>query len=120
MSPRSRAGARRTGWRKAPPIVGRMQGCLHAGLAVERIALRAVLAVGFGSVTLTRDEAIVWSGDEAFVDGRPKTVAWAERQAREDPKHDWRLRFHAPLSDRTYQRHDRNAWVLIAQGEGFA
>jgi len=101
------------------PVEGKMQGCLHAGLAREVLPLRYELAVGFGAVTLTRNRKTIWSGDEAFAE-RPKTVRWAETQAAKDPTADWRLFFDAPLSSRLYRRQGRNRWVLVKQGNGFA
>lgn len=83
----------------------------------------AHLGVGFGDVTVTRDDEHVWSemeevgGTDHFTD---KTAAYAEGLAATDPDHDWRIRFYAPLSERLYQRHGPDEWVLVETGMGFA
>jgi hypothetical protein len=77
--------------------------------------MSAVLAVGFGQVMVTKDDEVVWSGDDEHV-----WLRRFERRAAADPKHDWRVCFNAPLSDATYQRHGEREWVLIERGMGFA
>lgn len=48
------------------------------------------------------------------------TVSRAERLARQDPDHDWRIVLYGPLHGEVYQRHGRNQWVLVESNEGFA
>ena len=37
-----------------------------------------------------------------------------------DEDNDWRIHLVAPLSERHYQRQDKNKWVLYEKGQGFA
>jgi hypothetical protein len=91
-----------------------MKGCRHCGALHNTLPRNAVLAVGFGTVTVSRDDETVWSGDDPSV-----TMFRFERQAKADPDHDWRVSFYAPLYDAEYQRQD-GEWVLVAKGQGFA
>ena len=91
-------------WTKQPPYE-----------AHDELPLMAMLSVGFGSVTVTRDDETVWSGDDPRV-----RLRRFERRAAADLEHDWRVRFDAPLWDGVYQRHGERHWVLIEKGLGFA
>ncbi len=68
----------------------------------------------FRHCNLCHDE-LVWSGDDETL-----TMRDAESWARESPEADWRVTFHAPLYEATYQRHYAAVWVLVGRGEGFA
>ena len=81
----------------------------------ERLPLSARLAVGFGSVVVSRDDDVVWEGDDWSV-----LLRRFERLARADPDHDWRVRFIGPLSGETYKRDTGGRWLLIERDEGFA
>ena len=99
-----------------PPLPARTVGCLCCGFKQAVLSMRTRLAVGFGTVTVKCDDGTVWWGD----DPRVRLVRF-ERMARALPESaDWRVRFHGPLSDVTYQRQGRNNWVLVKTGEGFA
>ena len=104
-------------WTKLPPVEqpGLRSGCLTCGPQPVVIHLLAPLCVGFGSVSVTRDGAHVWDGDDEEM-----LVANAEQWASEDPDHDWRIFFFGPLSDAEYQRHGAGEWVLVKKGPGFA
>jgi hypothetical protein len=103
-------------WMKLPPHEGsHSKGCLCCGSVVETLPLSTVLAVGFGMVTVTRDDDVVWAGDDEHV-----WLRRFERRAQADPDHDWRVRFDAPLWDGVYQRHAEGEWVLVEKGRGFA
>ena len=79
----------------------------------------SVIAVGFGSASVTRDGELVY--DEDRVDEENFwTCADAENAARKDPFHDWRISFYAPLYEAVYQRHAAGKWMLIEKGKGFA
>ena len=65
---------------------------------------------------MTRDDDTIWQGDS----GTETIGRIEEDQAAADPDHDWRVHFHAPLSERTYQRHGPEEWVLVETGPGFA
>lgn len=93
----------------------RNKGCLNCGAHHSSLPLMVPLAVGFGMVAVTKDGECLWSGDDEHV-----RLRRFERRAAADPDHDWRVRFDAPLSDATYQRHGERHWVLIEKGMGFA
>lgn len=46
-------------------------------------------------------------------------VAQAERVAKRDPDHDWRIVLYGPLHGEVYQRQD-GEWLLVEKNEGFA
>lgn len=102
-------------WRLPPYEGPRSKGCLNCGAHAVKLPMSAILAVGFGIVTVSRDGETVWSGDDPHV--------WIRRfecRAAADPDHDWRVHFLAPLSEATYQRHGEREWVLVEKGLGFA
>jgi hypothetical protein len=103
-------------WQKLTPLEhpGYRSNCLTCGPQPIQLSLGAVLAVGFGAVTVTKDDETVWSGDDDRV-----TLRRFERQASKDPDHDWRVTFMGPLSEPEYQRQD-GKWLLVRKGEGFA
>jgi hypothetical protein len=109
-------------WEKLPSLEtgGLRSGCLTCGPQPIAIGLDAVIAVGFGTAGVTRDGVEVWSEGSADDFGDCWTVQDAEDEALKDPDHDWRVFFHGPLSDATYQRHAAGQWVLIEKGLGFA
>lgn len=77
--------------------------------------MHAPLAVGFGFVSILKDDEVIWSGDDLS-----RRAVRAENMARKDPDHDWRIQFYGPLSEAVYQRHERNEWYLVERGLGFA
>jgi len=85
------------------------------------------MAVGFGDVHAWKDNELLYSEvefmhnpevQEGFLDF-PKAQEF-EDMALKDPDHDWRIRFHAPLHEETYQRQGVGLWVMIHSGPGFA
>jgi hypothetical protein len=106
-------------WTKEPAIVGVQQSCLLAGVAASLFPPNGIIAVGFGSAILSCDGAVLYYEDPES-DAPDMTGAWAESLAAQDPDHDWRISLQSPLSEREYQRHGPDQWVLIKQGEGFA
>lgn len=104
-------------WIKQPAIVGAFSG--GAARGPDLFPAHAVIAVGFGYASLTKN------GETIFTESNdPKDVAMtgaaAETMAAADPDHDWRITMGRPLSTRIYQRHAPGEWVLIAQDKGFA
>jgi hypothetical protein len=99
-------------WQKLPPIKG-SSACLTCGCGShDTLGMDSILAVGFGSVTVTKGGECIYSepqgGDlkeEDFWNAKR-----AEDEALKDPDHDWRIHFYAPLYEAEYQR----------QGEGHA
>ena len=115
-------------WERLPPIAqgdAIHDGCLHAPATRAKAALNVKIAVGFGFAGISRDGEIVYR--EPQHDG-PFSETWAkipslmkfENMARKDPDHDWRLILDGPLSGKTYQRQDRNEWLLVQSNRGFA
>jgi hypothetical protein len=100
-------------WLKLPPVRDH-PACLNCGPWPDDLPHTAVLAVGFGMVTVTRDGEHIWSGDDETV-----TLERFERKARRDANHDWRVEFMGPLNEREYQR-QRGHWRLVRTGLGFA
>jgi len=78
------------------------------------LLLDAVLAVGFGFVTVKRNRTIVWRGDDEQV-----TLDGFETAAQLSPGK-WTVFFYGPLSDQTYERKGKDEWVLTKRGQGFA
>lgn len=79
------------------------------------LRMSAVLAVGFGVVTVMRDDDVVWAGDDEH-----RWIRRYERMAAADPDHEWTVNFLAPLSERTYRRTGPRMWELVETGMGFA
>lgn len=104
---------------KKPAIVGTYGGCLNCGPRPSFFPMTGVIAVGFGSATLSKDGQVIYEeGDREFEDCM--TGEQAEALAAADPDHDWRIELYGPLSGRSYQRHGAGEWALIEQNEGFA
>lgn len=80
----------------------------------EQLPLTAHLAVGFGEVTVTKDDETVWSGDDWDV-----LLGHFERRALKEPGL-WRVQFYGPLIGTTYERKGKGDWRLIERNEGFA
>ena len=104
---------------KMRPIEGGCGGCLCCGYQHELLPLDALIGVGFGEATVTKNGVTVY--DEVPHDGFEYwTCEDAERKASKDPDNDWRIHLIAPLSERHYQRQGENHWVLYEKGIGFA
>lgn len=105
-----------------PAIEGGTGGCLHCGAQHAVLPMDALIAVGFGDASVTRNGELVYSEPRADDDGF--ATFWeasdAEKAAAADPDHDWRVHLVAPLSERHYQRQGPEHWVLYEKGEGFA
>jgi hypothetical protein len=126
-------------YEKLPAIEG-STACLTCGCGSHNtLPMDAMLAVGFGSCNVTKDDECVYSKQEQdyLANKRRKgkrlfercqLVGWeayweakdAEEIAAKDPDHDWRISFYAPLYEAEYQRQGENHWVLVRKGEGFA
>lgn len=85
----------------------------------ELLPLEAVIGVGTGIATLTRDGGAVYEhcGEEG---GRLMSVAEAEELARRSPQHDWCIHLVALLDDRHYRRVGAGAWRLYRRGYGLS
>ena len=105
---------------KMPAIEGGTKGCLCCGAMHQSLSATAVIAVGFGGAGVTKDGESVYDESDVREDGAYWTCADAEKAAKADPDHDWRIFFYAPLYESVYQRHGESHWVLIEKGMGFA
>ena len=107
-----------TGFKKLPAIEGRT-ACLTCGCGShDTMPMDALLGVGFGDVTVTRDNEYVWSETNAVHKAerlKRDPMLWqgkdAEEAAAKDPNHDWRVHFVAPLYEALYQRQGKEHWV---------
>lgn len=112
-------------YEKMEPIKGGPGGCLHCGYQHETLPMDAVIAVGFGVATVTKNKRVVYDesatgNDEiGYGSGPYWTVQDAEDEALKDPDNDWRIQLVAPLSERYYQRQGEGLWVLYKRGQGF-
>lgn len=105
----------RPDWWVKPTEAGARSGCLNCPPKPRTLPMNAVLAVGFGMVVVRKGDEVVWSGDDEH-----RWIRRYERMAAQDPDHDWRVEFIAPLGEQTYQRHGEREWVLVETGMGFA
>ena len=106
-------------WTKLPPVEGRMH-CLNCGSQHETLPMGAIIAVGFGSATVSRDGLGVYDEGACASEDDYWTVSRAEFVAASDPDHDWRIEYYGPLSESEYQRQGEAHWVLVRTGDGFA
>ena len=104
------------GIEKLDRLPGRIKGCIFNHLP-SVLDMERRLTVGCGEVNVTRDGIVIW---HSMKYEEEKTVADIEAKAVDDPQHDWRIRFHAPLSDAVYQRQWKGKWYLVEVGDGFA
>ena len=107
-------------WTKLEAIESTVIGCATCGAKPKLFPPKSIIAVGFGSATLTKDDELVWDEQQGDAVNKYMTGAEAEEIAAKDPDHDWQIQLFAPLSERTYQRHGLGEWVLVRQGVGFA
>jgi hypothetical protein len=101
-------------WVKQKPI----EGFRHCGKCSPRYNLMPLsesLSIGFGEVTVTKDDEVIWSGDDSKV-----LLRKFEHLAKKDPDHDYRVNICGPMYECEYQRHGDVEWALISRGEGFA
>lgn len=90
-------------------------GCLNCPDKHRLLPLDYQPLVGFGQITVTRDDKPVWFNCGQDHEMR---VADFEGMAQQYPG-DWRIQIDGPLSDELYQRQPEG-WVLVARGQGFA
>lgn len=84
------------------------------------LPLACKVCVGFGDAHVSRDGVVIWrEAPDAEWDDIPH-ISYFERLAARDPDHDWRIVFHAPLSEAEYVRLGPCWWSLCRTGLGFA
>lgn len=96
------------------------QGCSCCPVPKRICPLDKVLAVGFGSCNVKRDDEFVYSEDPHMEFEDIPTLQKFEDMAAADSEHDWRVAFYGPLHEEEYQRQGPGRWVMIRSGEGFA
>lgn len=101
-------------WEKLP-VAQEYRACNVCPPKGATLPMDAVLAVGFGAVTVTKGRQRCWSGDDEEM-----TLAKIEELAKVEPNNDWRVKFDGAMRQLTYQRHGNDEWVLIHSGVGFA
>ena len=107
-------------YEKLPAVEGSI-ACLTCGAGARSdLEPDRWLAVGFGSVDVTRDGECIYSESDLGEDEEPPTAGDIETRAKADPDHDWRIAFFAPMYEAEYQRQAEGVWVLVRKGEGFA
>lgn len=107
-------------WKKERPIKGGYGGCLHCGYQYDIAPEDMLIAVGFGVATVTKNGKEIYNENSIKSGNELWTVRDAEKEAVKDEDNDWRIHLVAPLSERHYQRQDKNKWVLYKRGQGFA
>ena len=127
----------RRGRRVAAPVVAVVSGYVHilrTGEARNPLGsvarLDMVIAVGFGSATVSRNGVTVLDGERFYSNARRglanrdgwTTVRHAEKLARRRrrPRDRWTIEINAPLWSATWERQRPGKWVCIEAGEGFA
>lgn len=108
---------KKNNWTKLPAVDGSVS-CLTCGAgAGSDLDPERGIAVGLGSAGYSRDGVSLWEEGETE---KVPTVAYVESLAVEDPEHDWRIYFYAPLYSAEYQRQGDGVWVLVRKDMGFA
>ena len=107
-------------WKKEKPINGGFGGCLHCGYQYDIAPEEMLIAVGFGVATVTKNGKEIYNENSIKNESDLWTLKEAEEEALKDEDNDWRIHLVAPLSERHYQRQDKNKWVLFEKSQGFA
>ena len=110
-------------WTKLPPVEsGNIhRGCACCSSASEIAPLEMMIAIGFGSAFVTKDDEQIYDGEADYQNNNePKCVRDIEAMARLDPDHDWRITKYGFLHGETFQRHGEDAWVCVESNMGFA
>lgn len=112
-------------WRKLQPIVKPIfQGCLNCSPTPLAKLQMLNTFIGINSIDewlLKNDKNVdlsEWFSDNSMDDS--VSLMRIENRIRKDSDHDWRIFFNSGLHDETYQRQDKNLWVLVIQGKGYA
>ena len=107
-------------YQKMKRIKGGHGGCLTCGYQYDILPLKAIISVGFGEATVTKNGEKVYDENNCEDTSDFWDCQRAEDEAQKDPDNDWRIHLVAPLSERHYQRQGENEWVLYEKGVGFA
>ena len=106
---------------KIPEIKDAFRGsCLGCPGTENRLSMSEVLYQGFGGYHVEKDGAGYYTGEQDGVWESFKTLADIEKDASKSPLSDWRVILNSPLRGATWQRHEKDTWVLIETNLGFA
>lgn len=100
-------------WKKEKPIKGGFGGCLHCGYQYDIAPEEMLIAVGFGIATVTKNGKEIYNENSIENESDLWTLKEAEEEALKDEDNDWRIHLVAPLSERHYQRQDKNKWYFM-------
>lgn len=107
------------GFTKEPPAKVIHQGCLNCSMAARVAPMNMVIAVGFGSATVTKGPELIYD-EQQVEDEKYWTVQDVENLAEKEPDLDWRITKFGPMHGETFQRQGAGNWVCIESNEGFA
>ena len=105
---------------KLPAVEGGRGGCACCGYQHSILEMDALIAVGFGDASVTKNDETVYQENPEDDEFKFWRCQDAENEALKEPDNDWRIHLVAPLSERHYQRQGEGHWVLYKKGEGFA
>jgi len=105
---------------KLAPAENIYQGCASCTTAARIAPMDMLIAVGFGSACVTKNDEFIYDEQGVENDDDYWTVQDAENVAKLDPDCDWRITKIGPLHGETFQRQGDNNWVCIESNEGFA
>ena len=104
---------------KLPPVEKIHQGCASCTTAARIAPMDMVIAVGFGSATVTKNSELIY--DEHTISGDNYwTVQDVENLALKEPDCDWRIEKYGPLHGETFQRQGDGNWICVESNQGFA
>lgn len=86
----------------------------------QLLHLETVLCNGFGGWTVNKDGSTYYQAETNQDFDECKTLQDIEKEIPEGDQSEWIAHLWAPLREAKYQRHEKNKWVLIQKGEGFA
>lgn len=105
---------------KLKPLKSTIIGYLHCGYTADILPLKTRLYQGMGGYMITKNGKLFFMEDSNKEFHEAKTLQYIENKARKEPDNDWRCILDLPLRSAEYQRQDKNKWVLVKTGMGFA
>lgn len=100
-----------------PPLEHVHRACLNCPEKPVKMNLNGYYHPGFGGQSIIKDGETVISD---FREDHPRIGRTAEKMAREDPEHDWRIKIDGPMYGVVYQRHGFRKWYAVERLDGFA
>lgn len=101
-------------------MIKKVRGCLHCPETEDLLDIKTKLYNGFGGYSVYKDAKYFWSelNDKDYE--KCATVRKVENMVRLDPEALWEIRLDLPLRSAVWKREEKNRWVLVATGLGFA